>query len=37
MPSHIFIVAFDEMKMCNEKGREISIRCVYGKAERCLL
>lgn len=22
MPAHIFPVPFDEMKMCNEKGRE---------------
>lgn len=22
MPAHVFTVAFNEMKMCNEKGRE---------------
>lgn len=37
MPSHIFTVPFDEMKMCNEKGRELYIQRVYGKSERCLL
>lgn len=37
MPSCIFTVPFDEMKMCNEKGRELSMQCVYAKPGHCLL
>lgn len=37
MPSHIFTVPLDEMKLCNEKGRELSVQCVYGEPEHCLL
>lgn len=37
MPSHIFTVPLDEMKLCNEKGRELCVQCVYGEPEHCLL